>query len=66
MLIWAKEMHVQDLGTAILDCCSYLTKECSVSDEIFITLLVEMQPVSFLDVYCNLQSVLISKNIESC
>lgn len=48
-------MHVQDLSTASLNCCSYLTKECSISDEIFITLVDEMQPVSFLDVYCNLQ-----------
>lgn len=28
LLIWAKEILVQDLGTAILNCCSYLIKEC--------------------------------------
>lgn len=59
-------MHVQDLSTASLDYCSYLTKECSVPDEIFITLVDEMQPVSFLDVYCNLQCILIPKDTECC
>lgn len=59
-------MHVQDLSTASLNCCSYLTKECSVSDEIFITPLDEMQPLLFLYVYFNLQCILISKDTECC
>lgn len=57
-------MHVRDSSTASLNFYSYLTKECSISDEIFITLVDEMQPVSFLVVYCNLQCILISKDTE--
>lgn len=66
LLICAKAFHQQDLSTASLNRCSYLTKECSIYDEIFSTPVNEMQHVSFLDVYCNLQCILTSKDTECC
>lgn len=66
LLICAKALHQQDLGTVSLNHCSYLTKECSIYDEIFSTPVNEMLHVSFLDVYCNLQCILTSKDPECC